>query len=132
MPATITHSVQSAREVRFDAPVAQVRAGLLDALDFALHAPAVAFLGEAAADDADHAVVQAGVEGAALGEVFFVAVFEPAVRVEVTAEFEEEVEGVAGAAGEAGQAGDVGEEFEHAGAEGGGGEGVVQVILEAV
>ena len=85
MTAAVTHGIKGAREVRLHAPVAQVRAGLLDALDLALYAPAIAFLGEATTNHADHGVIETGVEGAALGQVFFVAVLKSAMGVEVAA-----------------------------------------------
>jgi len=130
--ATIAHGVEGVREVRLDTPVAEVCAGLLNALDLALNSPAIALLGEAAADDADHGIVQTGVEGAALRKIFFVAILQSSVRVEVAAQLEQQVEGIAWAAGQSRQACDVGEELEHAGAERGGGERVVQVVLQAV
>jgi hypothetical protein len=132
MATAIAHGVEGAREVGLDTPVAEVCAGLLDALDLALDAPAVAFLGEAAADDTDHGIVQTGVERAALRKVLLVAVLQSPVRVEVAAQLEQQVKGIARAAGQTGQACDVGKELEHACAEGWGGKRVVQVVLQAV
>jgi hypothetical protein len=79
MAAAVAHGVESAREVWLDTPVAKVCASLLNALDFALDAPAIALLREAAADDTDHGIVQTGVEGAALRKVFLVTVLQSPV-----------------------------------------------------
>ena len=132
LPALGTHHLERVREIRLDAPIAQVRARLLDPLDLSLHTPGVAFFLEAALHHLHHRLVELAVELAALAQVIFVAVLEPAVRVQVPAQFEQEVESIAGAGGERAEARDVWEEFEHAGAEGGGGQGVVEVVLETV
>lgn len=131
-PRLTPHHIQRLREIRLDAPISEIRARLLNALDLPLHAPALALLSEPSAHYIHHRLIQAAVEAAALGQVVLVPVLQPAVRVQVPAELEQEVEGVARPAREGGEAADVGEEFEHAGGEGGGGEGVVEVVLQAV
>jgi len=113
--SAITHRLQRLGEVRLDAPVTEVSAGLLDPLDLSRHTPAIALVPEAAAYDVHHGVVQLGVEAPALADVLFVAAFEAAVRVQVATELEQQVEGVAGAGGEGGEALDVREELQHAG-----------------
>lgn len=77
-------------------------------------------------------MVKAGVEVASRGDVFRIAAIEAAVRIEVAAKLEDEVEGMARAGGEEGQALNVGQELEHCGGEVAGGYRVVKVVLEAV
>lgn len=128
----LPHGIQGAWEVRLDAPVPEVRARLLDPLDLPRDAPALALFPEPAPHDLHHGVVELGVEAAALAQVLLVPVLEPAMRVQVPTKLEQQVEGEFGAGGEGGEAVDVRKKLEHAGGEGGGREGVVEVVLEAV
>lgn len=101
------HELERLRKVRLHAKGDEVLRRLLDALDLLCEIPVLA-LAEAAPDDVDHGGVEAGVEVAAGSNVVVVCRVEPAVRVEVSAELEHEVEGVAGSRGQLGEALDVG------------------------
>lgn len=110
----------------------EVCARLLDTLDLPRDTPPVAFVPEASPHDINHALVKPSVEAAAFAQVVLVAALEPAVRIEIPAELQEEVECEMGARRKHRQSLDVGEEFEHAGGKGRSGEGVVEVVLQAV
>lgn len=125
------HEVERLGEVRLDAVGSEVLRGLLDALDLALDVPLFA-LAEAPANHLDHGDIEARVEVAAGRQIFLVAAVEATVRIEVAAELEDEIEGVARARRQERQALDVGQELEHGGGEVGGGDGVVEVVLQAV
>lgn len=125
------HDLTSLGEVGLHAVGLEVAGRLLDALDLALDVPLLA-LAEAALDHVDHGGVEAGVEVAAGGDVGLVGAIQPSVRVEVAAQLEDQVKGVLGALGQQGQAVDVGQKLEHAGGEVCGGDGVVEVVLQAV
>lgn len=126
-----SHNVKSLGKVGLDAVGGQVLGSLLDALDLALHVPLFA-LGKASTDDVDHGTVETSIEVAAGGEVLFVAAIEAAMRVEVAAELEDEIKSVTWAGGKERQTLDVRQELEHGGCKVGGGDGVVEVILQAV
>lgn len=135
----IPHDIQAPREIGLQAQlVPQDGARLVEPLHVLGDVPpdaAVLLVGllDAASDDVDHDLVEAGVEHAAGLDVGVVVVaFLATVGVEVAGELDEKLEGERGAVREGGERRERGEEGEEWGGEGGGGEVGGEGVLEAV
>jgi hypothetical protein len=125
------HRLKCIGKVRLDTVGLEVAGSLLDALDLTLDAPLLA-LAEATGNDVDHGNVEFGVEIAASCYVACVGAVDATVRVQVAAQLQHEIEGMARSLRQECQSLDVGQELEHGGREVRRGDGVVEVILEAV